>query len=50
MSLKVEWNPFKASENYAKHGVSFELAKDVFHDPFAMEFLDEGAITVNRVS
>ena len=41
MALQVEWNPSKASENYAKHGVSFQLAKEVFRDPFAMEFLDD---------
>lgn len=41
MFLKVEWNESKAKENYAKHGVSFELAEEVFSDPFAIEFLDE---------
>jgi uncharacterized DUF497 family protein len=41
MNLKVEWNKAKAKNNYAKHGVSFELAKEVFHDPFAVEFLDD---------
>jgi uncharacterized protein len=41
MSLKFEWSPSKAKENYAKHGVNFELAKAVFRDPFAIEFLDD---------
>lgn len=41
MSLKVEWNKSKARDNYAKHGVSFEHAKEVFDDPFAIEFLDD---------
>ena len=41
MSLKFEWSKSKAKENYAKHGVSFELAKRVFKDPFAMELLDD---------
>ena len=41
MSLKVEWNKSKAEDNYAKHGISFELAKAVFEDPFAIGFLDD---------
>jgi uncharacterized DUF497 family protein len=40
MTLKFEWNKSKAKDNYAKHGVSFELAKKVFKDPFAMELVD----------
>jgi uncharacterized DUF497 family protein len=41
MNLKVEWSEPKAKLNYAKHGVSFDLAKEVFNDPFAIEFLDD---------
>jgi uncharacterized DUF497 family protein len=41
MNLKVEWNKTKAKLNYAKHGVSFDLAREVFNDPFAVEFLDD---------
>ena len=41
MTLKFEWNKSKAKDNYAKHRVSFELAKKVFKDPFAVEFLDD---------
>jgi uncharacterized DUF497 family protein len=41
MSLKFEWNKSKAKANYARHGVSFDLAKEVFRDPFAVEFLDD---------
>ena len=41
MSLRFDWNKPKAKENYAKHGVSFDLAKQVFRDPFAVEFLDD---------
>jgi len=41
MNLKFEWNRSKAKDNYAKHGVSFEFAKGVFKDPFAVEFLDD---------
>ena len=36
-----EWDRNKAAENYAKHGVSFEAAKKVFNDPFALEFVDD---------
>ena len=41
MTLKFECDKSKAKDNYAKHGVSFELAKKVFKDPFAVEFLDD---------
>jgi uncharacterized DUF497 family protein len=36
-----EWDDEKASKNYAVHGVSFEAARDVFKDPFAIEWLDD---------
>ncbi len=29
------WDPGKARENLRKHGISFELACEVFDDPFA---------------
>jgi uncharacterized DUF497 family protein len=41
MNLEFDWDNFKAKDNYAKHGVSFELARDVFKDPLAIEFLDD---------
>ncbi len=41
MILRFEWNKSKAKDNEAKHGVSFELAKIVFKDPLAVEFLDD---------
>ena len=41
MDLKFRWDKSKAKANYAKHGVSFDLAKRVFKDPFAVEFLDD---------
>ena len=41
MTLRFEWNKSKAKDNDAKHRVSFELAKIVFKDPFAVEFLDD---------
>jgi hypothetical protein len=36
-----EWDEIKAAENVALHGVSFAAAKEVFKDPFAIEWLDE---------
>ena len=41
MNNDFEWDEAKAAENYAKHGVSFEIAKLVFNDPFAVERLDD---------
>lgn len=34
--LRFEWDPGKARENLAKHGVSFEEAGTVFHDDNAL--------------
>src|SRR3974390_2435666 len=36
-----QWDDAKAAANYAKHGVTFEAARDVFKDPFAIEQLDD---------
>jgi uncharacterized protein len=36
-----EWDDAKAAQNYAKHGVTFEAACDVFKDPFAIEEIDD---------
>jgi uncharacterized DUF497 family protein len=36
-----EWDDAKAAANYAKHGVSFESARDVFKDAFAIEHADD---------
>ena len=36
-----QWDEAKAAENYAKHGVSFEHARLVFNDVFAIEELDD---------
>jgi uncharacterized protein len=36
-----EWDDRKAASNYARHGVSFEAARDVFKDPFAIDWLDD---------
>jgi len=39
--LKFEWHDAKAEANLQAHGVSFDLAKAVFKDPFAIERLDD---------
>jgi len=39
--IKFEWEPSKAAANLKKHHVSFEEAKSVFYDDFAVQFFDE---------
>jgi uncharacterized DUF497 family protein len=39
--IKFDWNAVKASTNIRKHGVSFEEAKSVFFDDFALQFFDQ---------
>jgi hypothetical protein len=39
--LKFEWDAPKASANLKKHQVSFDEAKSVFYDEFAVQFFDE---------
>ena len=41
MKLEFEWHAAKAEANLQIHGVSFDLAKTVFKDPFAVELLDD---------
>jgi uncharacterized DUF497 family protein len=36
---EFEWDDQKAVDNYSKHGVSFEAAREAFKDPFAIESL-----------
>ena len=38
---EFEWDAVKAARNEADHGVTFEMARDVFKDPFAIEWLDD---------
>ena len=37
-----QWDATKAAKNFAKHGVTFEAARDAFKDPFALDWADEG--------
>jgi len=39
--LEFEWHGAKAEANLQAHGVSFELARTVFKDPFAIERIDD---------
>ena len=39
--IKFEWDPTKAASNLKKHQVSFDEAKSVFYDDFAVQFFDE---------
>lgn len=39
--IKLDWDPAKAASNLRKHGVSFEEAKSVFYDEFAIQFYDQ---------
>ena len=44
--IRFEWDPAKAVVNVKKHGVSFEEARSVFSDEFAVQFFDDGHSTV----
>lgn len=39
--VKFEWDPAKAESNIKKHGITFEEAKSVFYDDYAIQFYDE---------
>lgn len=39
--MKFEWDSNKATTNLKKHQVSFEEAKTVFYDEFAIQFFDD---------
>ena len=41
MSVQFDWDRRKATANAEKHGVTFEEAQTVFHDPLARIFDDE---------
>ncbi len=40
MNLTFEWDDEKSKKNYKKHGVTFEEAKTVFNDQFAITISD----------
>ena len=39
--MRFEWDPAKAAANVRKHKVTFEVARTVFYDDFAIQFFDE---------
>jgi len=39
--MRFEWDANKNNTNIQKHGVSFEEAKSVFYDDFAIQFYDD---------
>lgn len=39
--IKFEWDAAKAAANLRKHQVSFDEAKSVFYDDFAVQFFDD---------
>ena len=41
MDVQFEWDEAKALANLLNHGISFEEAKTVFGDPFALTIFDD---------
>ena len=39
--IKFTWDIPKSQSNFKKHGVSFEEAKSIFYDDFAIQFYDD---------
>ena len=39
--IRFEWDASNATANLRKHRVSFEEAKSVFYDEFAVQFFDD---------
>ena len=39
--IRIEWDSPKAAANPRKHRVSFEDARSVFYDEFAVQFFDD---------
>lgn len=39
--FEFDWDPAKAKSNFAKHGVDFERAAEVFRDPLALTIPDD---------
>lgn len=39
--IQFDWDTKKAATNLKKHGISFEEARSVFYDEFAVQFYDD---------
>ena len=37
---EFEWDDTKAAQNFRDHGVTFDTAREIFRDPFALDWLD----------
>ena len=46
--ITFSWDPAKAKSNLKKHGDSFEEARSVFYDEFALQFYDEDSSEEDR--
>jgi uncharacterized DUF497 family protein len=47
--IKFDWHTEKATTNIKKHAISFEEARSVFFDEFAIQFFDqENSVTEDR--
>ncbi|MCF7913853.1 MAG: BrnT family toxin [Spirochaetaceae bacterium] len=40
VTMRFEWDAHKAAANKQKHGISFNLAAEVFNDPLHVSILD----------
>lgn len=39
--MRFEWDPAKSEQNESKHGISFDIARQVFADPLHVSRLDQ---------
>ena len=44
MAIRYAWDPKKAAANRAKHGVSFEMAREAFKDPLAVRRMEISSV------
>ena len=49
-TVQFEWDEVKAEANARKHGVTFELASTVFHDPRLLTDAGPAAIKIRLIS
>ncbi len=47
--MQYNWNSEKATKVKENHKVDFEKIKDIFDDPFAVEFIDDEHSTDNEM-
>ncbi len=47
--MRYDWKSDKAERVERKHNIKFEKLKDVFDDPFAVEFIDEEHSTDDEI-